>query len=136
MPLGKGISPSEIQSSGTESMERTEAYRVLTSADRQLVLHELVESNGAVAIDDLSRRVAARRHRISPDQISDTKTQRARVRLVHTHFPLLRDKKVITVDWDTRQVSLTSDENREHLFEAAKVLDSWPPDDFLCQSIS
>lgn len=45
-------------------MKQAEAFHVLASADRQLILHELVEREGEASIDEISRQVAVRRHRI------------------------------------------------------------------------
>lgn len=112
-------------------MKQTEAFRLLASADRQLVLHELVEKGGETTIGRLSREVAARRHRISPERISDDEIERAYVRLVHTHLPVMAEKGVISVEWDGGDVFLTDEEDIDHLFEAAEELDSWPPDDLL-----
>ncbi|WIV66526.1 DUF7344 domain-containing protein [Natrialbaceae archaeon AArc-T1-2] len=112
-------------------MKKTEAFRVLASADRQLVLHELVERDDGVSVDELSRHVAARRHKITPETVSSSAVERARVRLVHTHLPQLVATDTVDVDWDERRVSLTDDEATAELFEAATELDSWPPDDLL-----
>ena len=43
-------------------MDETEAYRMLVSADRQLLLHKLVHADREVSEEDLSRHVAAGRH--------------------------------------------------------------------------
>lgn len=112
-------------------MEQTEAFRVLASADRQLVLHELLERDGTVAIDDISRQVAARRHRLSSGKIDDGMVERAHVRLVHAHFPHLQARDLIDIDWDDEAVSLTDEECVDQLLEAAEELDSWPPTDLL-----
>lgn len=114
-------------------MEQREAFRVLASADRQLVLHELVEQNGVSTVDDLSRQVAARRHRIPPEKIDDKKIERAQIRLIHTHFPQLQERDIITVEWSDREVALTDEQYLNPLFEAAAELDSWPPNDLLEQ---
>lgn len=112
-------------------MERTEAFHTLASADRQLVLHELVEKNGEINVEELSRQVAARRHRIPPGRIDEQLLRRAQVRLVHSHFPYLAENDLIDVDWNDREVSLTDEESVDQLFEAAEELDSWPPTDLL-----
>ena len=114
-------------------MEQTEAFRVLASADRQLVLHELLEHDGAADIDDISRQVAARRHRLSSGKIDDRMIERAHVRLVHAHFPHLQAQNLIDIDWDDGAVSLTDEEDVDQLLEAAEELDSWPPTDLLEQ---
>lgn len=112
-------------------MEQTEAFRVLASADRQLVLHTLIEWNREASVEELSRQVAARRHRVSPEKIDDQKVERAQVRLIHTHFPQLVDRDVIEIDWSDRTVALTDDKCLDRLFEAAEELDGWPPTDLL-----
>lgn len=110
-------------------MERTEAFRILASVDRQLLLHELVERNGEATAGELSRDVAARRHRTKPAKLDDEAIRRARVRLVHTHIPELADRDVLEYDERDAAVSLTDEESVERLFDAAEELDSWPPDD-------
>lgn len=117
-------------------MDQTEAFRVLASADRQLLLHELVENEGEIAIAAAARQVAARRHRISPETISDDRVERAHIRLVHTHIPYLIDSDLVTVDWDEREMALAGGENIAELFEAADELAGWPPDDLLEPSFS
>lgn len=112
-------------------MKQTEAFRVLASADRQLVLHELLERDGTASIDDLSRQVAARRHRLSSGKIDDAMVERAHVRLVHAHFPHLQARELIDIDWDDEAVALTDEECVDQLLEAADELDSWPPTDLL-----
>ena len=112
-------------------MNQTEAFHVLASADRQLVLHELLERDGAASVDELSRHVAARRHKIAPDAISEAKVERATVRLVHAHLPQLEEANVVAVDWSEGAVSLTDEAAVDRLFAAAEELDSWPPNDLL-----
>lgn len=116
---------------GSSVMDQMEAFDILASADRQLVLHELLERDGEARIEELSQRVAARRHRLSPEQIDETKVEHAHVRLVHTHFPKLRAKNVIDIDWAAGDVSLTDGADVKHLFDAAEEIDGWPPDDLL-----
>ncbi|MCU4972775.1 hypothetical protein OB955_08485 [Halobacteria archaeon AArc-m2/3/4] len=117
-------------------MKQTEAFRVLASADRQLVLHTLVERGREVTVEELSRQVAARRHRLAPEQIDDQQVERARVRLVHTHFPHLVERNVVEIDWSERVVTLSDDECLGELFDAAEELDGWPPTDLLEQPSS
>ena len=110
-------------------MKRTDAFRVLASADRQLVLDELCRRSEPVTVGTLSRRVAARRHRLPPDTVSDAQADRAQIRLVHRHFPRLEDRGVIAVDWSEREVSLADGETVDTLLEAAAELEQWPPTD-------
>ncbi|WP_246998094.1 DUF7344 domain-containing protein [Halosolutus gelatinilyticus] len=110
-------------------MEQTEAFWILASVDRQLLLHELLEHEGTAPIDGLSRQVAARRHSVASEKIDDGTIDRARIRLVHSHLPRLEEKRVIDVDWDDEAVSLTRDESVAQLLEAATELESWPPTD-------
>lgn len=114
-------------------INQMEAFDILASADRQLVLHELLEGDGNARIEELSRRVAARRHRLSPEHLGETKVEHAYVRLVHTHFPKLRTKNVIDIDWEAGEVSLTDGADVSHLLDAAEEIDGWPPDDLLEQ---
>lgn len=112
-------------------MDRLEAFRVLASADRQLLLHELVERDEPVSIGELSRQVAARRHLLSADRICDSTAERARVRLVHGPLPQLEEKGIVDVDWEDDEVSLTSNHEVDQLFAAAEELEQWPPHDLL-----
>ena len=114
-------------------MDQREAFRVLASADRQLVLHELVERGGEATVETLSRQVAARRHRIPSTTVDADKVARARIRLVHIHVPILQETDVATVDYDEEAVILTENASLDRLFDAADQLDSWPPDDLLKQ---
>lgn len=102
---------------------------MLASVDRQLLLHELLRTDGKATEEELSRQVAARRHQLAPEKISEEKVERARVRLVHVHLPLLLDLGII--DRDDGAVSLTDDERTDQLLEAAEVLEEWPPDELL-----
>ncbi len=111
------------------AMNRTDAFRVLASADRQLILHELVTADGPLAVETLSRHVAMRRHRLPPETVSDEQIERAQVRLVHQHFPILLERELVTVDWDRNEVALADTPALETLLDAATELDQWPPDD-------
>ena len=112
-------------------MNQTEAFHVLASADRQLVLHELLARDDPVDVDELSRAVAARRHRLPPEKVTGGMIERAQVRLVHGHLPRLAEADAVDVDWSDRTVALTDGESAEQLFDAATELESWPPDDLL-----
>lgn len=112
-------------------MKEVEAFRVLASADRQLLLQELLERNGEAPLRELSKKIAVRRHRISPDSIDDSKVKRAQIRLVHEHLPLLEDYNII--DFRDEKVALTNEECINQLFGSAEELGSWPPDDLLKQ---
>lgn len=114
-------------------MKESEAFKVLASADRQLLLYELVRTDAPTAEEELARKVAARRHQITPETISEEKVERAHVRLVHEHFPLLLDLDVIKQDGG--KVALT-DECRDQWLEAAKALEVWPPDEWLESPVS
>ena len=113
-------------------MNEREAFRVLASADRQFLLYELVTGGGKATEEDLSRRVAAWRHQTSPEKIGEDEIERAHVRLVHVHLPLLLDLNI--VEWDDGEVALTSDECRDRLLDVAEELDEWPPGDLLHHS--
>ncbi|WP_436347984.1 DUF7344 domain-containing protein [Natronorubrum sp. FCH18a] len=110
-------------------MDQRDAFRVLASADRQLILHELVDHDGSISVDALSEQVAARRHRISTESVSDAQVDRAQVRLIHLHFPQLLERNIISVDWTDDEVSLADTEHVDVLLEAAEELDPWPPND-------
>lgn len=107
-------------------MEEKEAFRALGSADRQILLYVLVTGDDPVTVEDLSRKVAAGRHQTRPEKTSDDKIERALVRLVHVHLPMLADMDIIERDGDT--VTLNDDACREQLIESAELLDIWPPD--------
>lgn len=108
-------------------MEQTEAFHLLASADRQYAVHELVATSGETTVKDLSRRVAARRHKTSPEKLSDAKIEQARLRLVHTHLPRLTENKIVSVDWNDEEVALI-DGPAGDLIETAEELDEWPPE--------
>lgn len=111
-------------------MDRTEALAVLASADRQLVLHELVERDRTVTLEGLSRSVAARRHQIPPEDLDDRKVERARYRLRHTHLPKLAEEEIIDSNWED-SVSLADGERADRVFGLSEELECWPPDDSL-----
>jgi|GEM_PF-1761478 len=110
-------------------MEGTEVFRALGSADRQILLYELVTTDGPVIEAALARTVAARRHQIPREAVREPTAHRARIRLVHIHLPMLVDMDVVTRGED--EVALTGDACRERLIEAADVIGAWPPDDTL-----
>lgn len=118
---------------GTRGMNQMEAFRILASADRQIVLHELLETDGEASVEELSQRVAARRHKIASDRIGERKVKRARTRLVHSHLPKLQETGVITVDWAENEMALRDGVELDRLFDAAAEVESWPPDDLLEQ---
>lgn len=110
-------------------MDETEVIRVLASADRQLLLHELVRMDGKTTEEELSRRVAAGRHQISLETVSEEKIDCAHFRLTHVHLPLLLDLNII--EWNEGKLALTDDEHRNQLLETAEALEAWPPDNRL-----
>ncbi|WP_226040694.1 hypothetical protein [Natrinema sp. DC36] len=109
-------------------MESTEAFRLLASADRQYLLYELHDGTGESTVEELSRRIAIRRHRTTSEKISIPEIDRARVRMVHIHLPSLIEQGVVDVDWSDGTVTLTDDPSVDVLFEAAEELDEWPPE--------
>lgn len=115
-------------------MDRRDAYRVLASADRQLVLHELLDGEESVGVDELARQVAARRHRLRPRRVSEDQLSRARVRLVHVHLPLLAERELVADDWPDGTVTLAEGANLERVLDAGDRLETWPPDDLLAPS--
>lgn len=108
-------------------MNRSEAFGVLASADRQYLLDELLERNGEDTVAGLSRRVAARRHRTTREDVPATAVERARVRLVHIHVPRLLERDVIDVDWE-EDVVVLDEAAADMLLDAAEELDGWPPE--------
>lgn len=104
-------------------MEQMEAFHVLASADRQHALQELVEREGVASVEELSRQVAARRHRVRPEKLTDREVERAHVRLVHTHFPLLTETDVISIDKNDDAIRLEDGEAVDRVLEAANELD-------------
>lgn len=108
-------------------MEETEAVRVLASADRQLLLNELIRSDGRTTEEALAQSVAARRHRIPPETVSAEQAERAHVRLVHFHLPLLHDFGII--EWDDGEVTFAHGSCPDQLLDATELLDEWPPED-------
>ncbi|NKE34934.1 hypothetical protein GWG54_03705 [Natronococcus sp. JC468] len=111
-------------------MDRTEALEVLASADRQLVLHELLRLDGAIGLEELSRSVAARRHQLEPAELDERAVERARFRLTRIHLPKLAERQVIGSDW-SETVSLADGTNADRVFGVAEELDCFPPDDSL-----
>lgn len=108
-------------------MKESAAYRMLASADRQLLLYELERADGPLTEEELARRVAARRYGISPEKISTDKVERAHVRLVHKHFPLLLGLDVIERSGGGL---VLNDERREQWIVAAKTMEAWPPEEW------
>lgn len=109
-------------------MEPTETARLLASADRQYALYELVLADGAITIEDLSRRVAAGRHRTRPETLDAGAIERARVRMTHVHVPKLAASDVVSVDWGDDEVWLADGEAVDDVLETAGTFDQWPPD--------
>lgn len=114
-------------------MKETKVFRALSSADRQILLYELVNADEPVRERELSREVAARRHQVPPGQLDDVKIKRAQIRLVHLHLPMLSELNVIERDDDL--VAPINGAWEDELHDAAEVLDVWPPDNFLEQSL-
>ncbi|AGB39066.1 DUF7344 domain-containing protein [Natronococcus occultus] len=112
-------------------MDRTETFEVLASADRQLVLHELVRRNGTSSVEQLSQSVAARRHQLAPEDLDEQAIERARFRLTRTHLPKLAERDVIHLDWDEDAVALADGKNAARVFGLSEELECFPPDDAL-----
>lgn len=102
---------------------------ILASADRQIVLDELLVRNEELAVETLSEIVAARRHKLSPESVTETMVKQAQIRLVHEHLPTLADAGIINVSWSTQTITLCDGENTTRLLETAAELDNWPPAD-------
>lgn len=112
-------------------MNQMEAFRILASADRQILLHELLEGDQEASIADISHQVAARRHRTTLEKIDARKVERAHIRLVHDHLPKLQEKGILEIDWDENEIALANGENLDRLFDAAAEVENWPPVDLL-----
>ncbi|MDS0473963.1 hypothetical protein [Natrinema sp. 1APR25-10V2] len=108
-------------------MDQSDAFRILASADRQYLFHELVERDGASTVETLSRIVAVRRHRTTLGNVSDAEIDRTRVRLVHIHLPQLLERGIVDVDWSDETVAFSEDAEIDLLLESAAELDQWPP---------
>ena len=100
---------------------------MLASADRRLVVHEVIERDQTVTLEGLSRSVAARRHQIPAEDLDDRKIGRARYRLRHTHLPKLAGEGIIDSNWE-EAVSLANGERVDRVFGFTEELDCWPPD--------
>lgn len=109
-------------------MDDTDVFLALDSADRQILLSELVTTDGPVSEVALTRTVAARRHQAPRESVREPTVHRTYLRLMHVHLPLLVDVDVVTRD---DEVALTDDACRERLLEAADVIDASPPDNML-----
>jgi len=109
-------------------MEPTETARLLASVDRQHALYELVLADRAITIEDLSRRVAAGRHRTGPETLDAEVIERARIRMAHVHVPKLAANDVVSVDWEDDEVWLADGEAADDVFETARLFEEWPPD--------
>lgn len=114
-------------------MDETEVFKILASADRQILLQVLASADETATEKELSRIVAAQRHDISPEAVSEEEIKRARIRLVHKHLPKLLEQNVI--EQDGNKVALT-DGGRDQWIEAAKTLGGWPPDERVQSSTS
>lgn len=110
-------------------MKETDALQALASADRQILLRELVQTDGGVDETELARKIAADRHNLPPEAVSEEKVERARVRLYHVHLPLLSDLDI--VDWEDGTVAFTDDERRDQLLDVASEFGDWSPADQL-----
>ncbi len=103
-------------------MDQLEAFRILASEDRQIVLRELFDQEGEASIDDISRQVASERNQTSPDNISDETFERAKIRLVHSHLPRMAEENVI--EKSDNMATLRSRECVIKVLEAAEELET------------
>lgn len=110
-------------------MKETEAFRVLCSADRQILLHELAQVDEAMDEEELARKISACRHGLPRESIGEEMMGRAHARLYHIHFPLLRELDII--EQEGGEVALTDGERKDQLLDVASELEGWPPDDLL-----
>ncbi|OVE85479.1 DUF7344 domain-containing protein [Natronolimnobius baerhuensis] len=110
-------------------MNRTETVHILASADRQIILDELLVREDPIPIEALSRIVASRRHKLPPANVTETRVEQAQSRLVHKHLPELADSATIDIDWSSETVTLCEGDSLQQLLETAAELDTWPPTD-------
>ncbi|QLG50343.1 DUF7344 domain-containing protein [Natrinema halophilum] len=109
-------------------MDKSDAFRVLASADRQYLFYELIERDGASTVETLSQQVAGRRHRTTPGNVTNAEIDRTRVRLAHIHLPKFLEQNIVDVDWADGSIAFTEDADIDLLLEAAAELEQWPPE--------
>lgn len=83
-------------------MDTQAAFEILSNADRQHIVEELLESDGRSNVGCLSQQLAARRE----NNASEAERERAKLELYHDHLPRLADYGVIEFDQRTGDVVL------------------------------
>lgn len=80
-------------------MNSETAFTLLADPERKRIVREMVEEGGHATVPNLADSIAARG--TSPD------AERATVRLIHQHLPMLREQDVVEFDPRGGDVALT-----------------------------
>lgn len=99
-------------------LSQDEAYDLLSNARRRFVISYLRSQDGPVALNELSRRLAARENDTPVDELTDQQIKRIYVSLYQTHLPKLEEAELIEYDRDQSVLELR---------EAAHRLDEYLP---------
>ncbi|EMA70547.1 hypothetical protein C461_01197 [Halorubrum aidingense JCM 13560] len=99
-------------------LSQDEAYDLLSNARRRFVISYLRSQDGPVALNELSRRLAAQENDTPVDELTDQQIKRIYVSLYQTHLPKLEEAELIEYDRDRSVLELR---------EAADRLDEYLP---------
>lgn len=84
-------------------------FDALSEADRRFLVAVLVEDGGAVSLEELARRLAARERDERPADLSESAVESSLTALYHSHVPKLADAGVVNHDRESGTVALAAD---------------------------
>lgn len=100
-------SPSTVESSTAQPLNREDAFEVLSNARRRHVIHYLLQQDDQVTLRDLSNQIAAWENDVETVDVSSKQRKRVYTALHQSHLPKLDDMGVVQYDTDRGTVSAT-----------------------------
>ena len=95
-----------MSESSTDAISQDSAYDLLSNSRRRYVISILRERDEPMALNELSRELAAWENDVDPAELTDQQIKRIYVSLYQTHIPKLSDAGVVSYDQETGTVEL------------------------------
>lgn len=95
-----------MSTSSTDEISQDNAYDLLSNSRRRYVISILRERDEPMALNELSRELAAWENDVDPAELTDQQIKRIYVSLYQTHIPKLSDAGVVSYDQESGTVEL------------------------------
>lgn len=95
-----------MSESSTDTISQDSAYDLLSNSRRRYVLSLLRERDEPIALNELSRDLAAWENDVEPDALTNQQIKRVYVSLYQTHIPKLDEAGVVSFDQMSGTVEL------------------------------